>query len=124
MVKYMFLLYADKPLPEPGTDEARQLLEAWGSATSEMAEAGVLIDCGPLQPPSVSTTVSVRDGEALFTDGPAAEIKEHFGGFTLVECADLDEALKWAARVPTASHGRVEVRPVIQVGAPAEQPAG
>jgi len=123
-VKYMFLLYADKPLPEPGTDEARQLLEAWGSATSEMAEAGVLIDCGPLQPPSVSTTVSVRDGEALFTDGPAAEIKEHFGGFTLVECADLDEALKWAARVPTASHGRVEVRPVIQVGAPAEQPAG
>lgn len=123
-MKYMFLLYADKPLPEPGTDEARQLLEAWGSATSEMAEAGVLIDCGPLQPPSVSTTVSVRDGEALFTDGPAAEIKEHFGGFTLVECADLDEALKWAARVPTASHGRVEVRPVIQVGAPAEQPAG
>jgi hypothetical protein len=123
-VKYMFLLYADKPLPEPGTDEARQLLEAWGSATSEMAEAGVLIDCGPLQPPSVSTTVSVRDGEALLTDGPAAEIKEHFGGFTLVECADLDEALKWAARVPTASHGRVEVRPVIQVGAPAEQPTG
>jgi hypothetical protein len=123
-VKYMFLLYADKPLPEPGTDEARQLLEAWGSATSDMAEAGVLIDCGPLQPPSVSTTVSVRDGEALLTDGPAAEIKEHFGGFTLVECADLDEALKWAARVPTASHGRVEVRPVMQVGAPAEQPAG
>jgi hypothetical protein len=123
-VKYMFLLYADKPLPEPGTDEARQLLEAWGSATSEMAEAGVLIDCGPLQPPSVSTTVSVRDGEALLTDGPAAEIKEHFGGFTLVECADLDEALKWAARVPTASHGRVEVRPVMQVRAPAEQPAG
>ncbi len=123
-MKYMFLLYADKPLPEPGTDEARQLLEAWGSATSEMAEAGVLIDCGPLQPPSVSTTVSVRDGEALLTDGPAAEIKEHFGGFTLVECADLDEALKWAARVPTASHGRVEVRPVMQVRAPAEQPAG
>lgn len=123
-MKYMFLLYADKPLPEPGTDESRQLLEAWGSATSEMAEAGVLIDCGPLQPPSVSTTVSVRDGEALLTDGPAAEIKEHFGGFTLVECADLDEALKWAARVPTASHGRVEVRPVLQVRAPAEQPAG
>ncbi len=123
-MKYMFLLYANKALPEPGTDEARQLLEAWGSATSEMAEAGVLIDCGPLQPPSVSTTVSVRDGEALLTDGPAAEIKEHFGGFTLVECADLDEALKWAARVPTASHGRVEVRPVMQVRAPAAQPAG
>ena len=73
---------------------------------------------------SASTTVCVRDGETLLTDGPAAEIKEHFGGFTLVECADLDEALRWAARVPTASDGRVEVRPLIQVVAPAEQPAG
>ena len=123
-MKYMFLLYANKPLPEPGTGEARQLLAAWNSATSQMAEAGVLIDCGPLQPPSASTTVSVRDGETLLTDGPAAEIKEHFGGFTLIECADLDEALKWAARVPTASDGRVEVRPMVQVDAPAEQPAG
>lgn len=123
-MKYMFLLYANKPLPEPGTDEARQLIQAWDSANAEMAEAGVLIDCGPLQPTSASTTVSVRDGEVLLTDGPAAEIKEHFGGFTLVECADLDEALKWAARVPTASDGRVEVRPVVQVVTPAEQPAG
>jgi len=128
-VKYMFLLYANKPLPEPGTGEAQQLLAAWTSATSQMAEAGVLIDCGPLQPPSASTTVSVRDGETLLTDGPAAEIKEHFGGFTLIECADLDEALKWAARVPTASDGRVEVRPLVPVMAPpvvanTEQPAG
>ena len=97
-MKYMFLLYANKPLDELGPGEARQLFEAWNSATSEMAEAGVLIDCGPLQPPSASTTVCVRDGETLLTDGPAAEIKEHFGGFTLVECADLDEALRWAAR--------------------------
>jgi len=124
MVKYMFLLYADSPLPEPGTGESRQLLRDWAAATTEMAEAGVLIDCGPLQPQAASTTVRVQDGDALITDGPAAEIKEVFGGFTLVECADLDEALKWAARVPTASHGKVEVRPVIQVVAPAEQPAG
>ncbi len=122
-MKYMFLLHANKPFPEPGTDEARQLVEAWDSATTEMAEAGVLIDCGPLQPPSASTTVQVRGGEILLTDGPAAEIKEHFGGFTLVECADLDEALKWAARVPTASDGKVEVRPVVQVVAPAERPS-
>ena len=116
-MKYMFLLYANRPLPEPGTGEARQTFEAWKSVTSQMAEAGVLIDCGPLQPPSASTTVCVRDGETLLTDGPAAEIKEHFGGFTLVECADLDEALKWAARVPTASDGRVEVRPFVPVAA-------
>jgi hypothetical protein len=121
-VKYMFLLYANKQLDELDADESRRLFEDWASATSEMAAAGVLIDCGPLQPTSASTTVTVRDGEALLTDGPAAEIKEHFGGFTLIECADLDEALKWAARVPTASDGRVEVRPAVQV-APAEQPA-
>jgi hypothetical protein len=124
MVKYMFLLYANKPLPEPGTEEARQLFEAWDAATAEMTKAGVMIDCGPLQPPSAATTVSVRDGETLLTDGPAAEIKEHFGGYTLVECADLDEALRWAARIPTASDGKVEVRPVVQVVAPAEQSAG
>jgi hypothetical protein len=118
----MFLLYADKPLDELDAGEALQLLADWSSATSEMAGAGVLIDCGPLQPPSASTTVEVRDGETLLTDGPAAEIKEVFGGFTLIECADLDEALRWAARVPTASHGRVEVRPAVQV-TPTEQPA-
>ena len=120
-VKYMFLLYANKSLDELGPEEARQLFEAWNSATAQMAEAGVLIDCAPLQPPSAATTVQVRDGETLLTDGPAAEIKEHFGGFTLIECADLDEALKWAALVPTASDGRVEVRPLEQVEAPADQ---
>jgi len=83
-----------------------------------MADAGVLIDCAPLQPVSASTTVRVRGAETLLTDGPAAEIKEQFGGFTLIECADLDEALKWAARIPTAHDGSVEVRPVVQVEAP------
>ncbi len=61
----------------------------------------------------------ISDGEVLLTDGPAAEIKEHFGGFTLVECADLDEALKWAATLPTATEGSIEIRPVIAVAAPA-----
>ena len=120
-VKYMFLLYANKSLDELEPEEAVQLFEAWKSANTQMAEAGVLIDCAPLQPPSAATTVQVRDGEMLLTDGPAAEIKEHFGGFTLIECADLDEALKWAALVPTASDGRVEVRPLVQVEAPADQ---
>jgi hypothetical protein len=111
-MKYLMLLYA--PMPEPGTDEAAKLLEDWAAADQAMAEAGVLIDCAPLQPPSASTTVQVRGGETLLTDGPAAEIKEVFGGFTLIECDGLDDALKWAASVPTARNGRVEVRPVIQ----------
>src|SRR5690242_16841079 len=116
-MKYLFLLYADAPMPAPGTPEARKLLGDWTEAEQAMAAAGVLIDCAPLHPVTASTTVSVRDGETLLTDGPAAEIKEHFGGFTLIECADLDEALTWAARVPTASDGRVEVRPLVPVAA-------
>ena len=118
-MKYMFLLYGpDKPLPEPGTPEFAEMFQGWDAATGAMAKAGVLIDCAPLEPPSSATTLQVRDGETLLTDGPAAEIKEQFGGYTLVECADLDEALKWAATLPTALDGSIEVRPVLQVRAP------
>lgn len=118
-MKYLFLLYGpDERLPEPGTREHREMLGKWTAATQAMAQAGVLIECAPLQPATASTTVRVRGGETLLTDGPAAEIKEQFGGFTLVECADLDEALKWAATMPSAGDGSVEVRPVIQVAAP------
>jgi|SRR5690348_6764750 len=113
-MKYMFLLYGPD-LPESGTREAAKVMADWTVARQAMADAGVLIDCAPLQPPEVSTTVRVRDGETLLTDGPAAEIKEVFGGFTLIECDGLDDALKWAARVPTALDGKVEVRPLIQV---------
>jgi hypothetical protein len=113
-MKYMFLLYGPD-LPEPGTAEAAKVLADWTAARQAMAEAGVLIDCAPLQPTAASTTVQVRGGETLLTDGPAAEIKEVFGGFTLIECGGLDEALRWAARLPTALDGKVEVRPLIQV---------
>ena len=113
-MKYMMLLYGPD-LPAPGTGEARKLLEDWSAARQAMADAGVLIDCAPLQPTSASTTVQVRNGETLVTDGPAAEIKEVFGGFTLIECDGLDDALRWAATLPTAHDGQVEVRPLIQV---------
>jgi len=114
-MKYLMLLYADSPMPEPGTPEARRLSGDWAEARQAMTDAGVLIDCAPLQPASASTTVRVRGGQTLLTDGPAAEIKEVFGGLTLIECDGLDDALKWAARLPTASAGKVEVRPFYQV---------
>ena len=118
-MRYLFLLYGpDEPLPAPGSPAGQQMIHEWQAATDAMARAGVLIDCGPLQPPATATTVQVRDGEVLLTDGPAAEIKEQFGGYTLVECANLDEALAWAAKIPTAREGMVEVRPVIEVQAP------
>ena len=118
-MKYLFLLYGpDGPLPEPGTPEARVLFERYSAATEAMAKAGVLIECAPLQPATATTTVRVRDGETLLTDGPAAEIKEQFGGITLVECADLDEALTWAQTLPAATDGSVEVRPLAAVQPP------
>jgi hypothetical protein len=122
-MRYLLLLYGpDEPLPAPGTPEGQQMIREWRAATDAMSRAGVLIDCGPLQPPSAATTVQVRGGETLLTDGPAAEIKEQFGGYTLIECASLDEALRWAATVPTAFDGKVEVRPVVQIPQSAEVP--
>lgn len=114
-MKYMFLLHraAHVDLPAPGTPEAVAMLTEWATATGAMTAAGVLIDCAPLGPDSTATTVQVRDGETLLTDGPAAELKEQVGGYTLVECADLDEALRWAATLPTAKVASVEVRPVL-----------
>ena len=119
MVKYLFLLYGtSETLPEPGTEEFARMRADWDAATGAMAQAGVLIDCAPLRGWSSATTVRVRDGETLLTDGPAAEIKEQCGGYSLVECADLDEALKWASTIPAARTGSVEVRAVIDTQAP------
>jgi len=110
-VKYLFLLHAND-FPEAGTPEAAATLAAYEEANDAMRAAGVFVDCEPLQPASATTVVRVRDGETLLTDGPAAEIKEQVGGYTVVDCADLDEALRWAARIPAAREGSVEVRPV------------
>jgi hypothetical protein len=119
-VKYLLLLQraAGEDLPEFGTPEAAAMVSAWTSATDAMRTAGVLIDCAPLASASVATTVRVRDGQTLLTDGPAAELKEQVGGYTLMECADLDEAIKWAASLPAAAAASVEIRPVISPSAP------
>ena len=113
-MKYLLLLNRTQDaFPEPGTSEAEALAADFGELVGAMAEAGVLVDCAPLQPQSASTTVRVRKGETLITDGPAAEIKEYLGGYTIIECADLDEALGWAARSPAARAASVVVRPVV-----------
>jgi hypothetical protein len=118
-MKYLLLLHrgAGQDLPAFGTAEATAMFSAWKSATDAMTVAGVLIDCAPLGSDSATTTVRVRDGETLLTDGPAAELKEQVGGYTLVECADLDEAIRWAASLPAAASASVEIRPVIAAGA-------
>lgn len=118
-MKYLFLLHSpDGPNTDQNSVEYAEEFRAWAAVTADMTEAGVLVDCAPLQPVSSATTVRVRDDQTILTDGPAAEIREQVGGYTLVECANLDEALTWAARVPSARTGWVEVRPVIAIQPP------
>jgi hypothetical protein len=117
-VRYLLLLNSSQDgLPAPGTEEAATMEKDWGVATDAMGAAGVLIDCAPLAPSTASTTVRVRNGETLITDGPAAEIKEHLGGYAIVDCGDLDEALRWAASVPAARDASVIVRPIVDAEA-------
>jgi hypothetical protein len=89
------------------------MMAAYNAFTEEVKAAGAFVGGEGLQPTATATTVRVRDGEPLLTDGPFAETREQLAGFYLLECADLDEAVRWAARVPSAAMGSVEVRPVI-----------
>lgn len=79
----------------------------------EATAAGVMIGGNALQPVSTATSVRVRDGKQMLTDGPFAETKEQLGGYYLLDCKDLDEAVNWAAKIPTARYGSIEVRPVM-----------
>ena len=118
-MKYMLLLRDgnDDGPPAADTPEGAELFAAWRPVLQAMREEGVLIDCAPLTGVAAATTVRVRNGDTLIADGPAAELKEQVGGYTLIEVAGLDEALEWAARIPTAAVGSVEVRPVIDTSA-------
>jgi hypothetical protein len=118
-MKYLLLLNrVEDDIPEPGTPEGAEVFAAYQRFNDEMKEAGAYRDCQPLRGQSATTTVRVRGGETLITDGPAAEIKEQLGGYAIVECDDLDEALRWAARSPAARDASVEVHPVVTVEAP------
>lgn len=110
---YMLLIYnSPDALPADGTQEQSDEMGAYFAFTQEVLAAGVMQHGAPLQGIDTATTVRVRNGERLLTDGPFAETKEHLLGYYLVDCADLDAALGWAAKIPGAAHGSVEVRPV------------
>jgi hypothetical protein len=112
-VQYMALIYADEKPWEDFSDEVRaEWYERYRTLSREAEEAGVLAAGNELASTRDATTVRVRDGETLVTDGPYAEVKEALGGYYIFECESQDEALDWAARIPGAEHGAVEVRPV------------
>jgi hypothetical protein len=109
----MALIYADETAWESFSDDEREAGYAqYREFARDAQEAGVLAGGDELGPTRDATTVRVRNGETLVTDGPYAELKEALGGYFLFECESTDEALDWAARIPAAEHGAVEVRPV------------
>lgn len=113
-MQYMLLIYS-READEAELDEAAVLAE-YGTFTQGIVQSGAFKAADRLKPVSTATTVRVRDGKALVTDGPFAETREQLGGYYLVEARDLDEANAIAARIPTARYGSVEVRPVWAMG--------
>lgn len=113
-MKYAFTIYGDESQRDSATPEQRQQMsQAYGALTQEMDEKGVLLAGDGLYPTATATTVRVRDGERDVTDGPFAETKEQLGGFYVLDVKDLDEAIEWAAKIPGAQVGSVEIRPVM-----------
>ena len=112
-MEYLALIYADESGWDAlSADEREAAYDRYRSFAGEAEAAGVMTGGNELGPTRNATTVRVRDGETLVTDGPYAEVKEALGGFFLLECGSLDEALDWAARIPAADYGAIEVRPV------------
>jgi hypothetical protein len=113
-MQYLCLIYDDETtwgtMPE---DERNAVFADYGTFTESIKDSGNYVAGDALQPTSTATTVRVRNGETLVTDGPFAETKEQLGGYYLVEAKDVDEALKIAERIPSARYGSIEVRPVV-----------
>jgi hypothetical protein len=115
-MQYMLLIHSNEAnMQTRSEDDIGRMLAAYGAYAEAMSKAGVLLSGNRLQPTSSATTVRVVDGKNQVLDGPYAETKEQLGGYFLLEVADLDAALSWAARCPGASHGTVEVRPIWQM---------
>jgi hypothetical protein len=112
-MEFLALLHADEESWERlSADEQTSAREQYGEFATAARAAGVLVAGDELGATSSATTVRIRDGHQLVTDGPYAEAKEALGGFFILDCPSVEEALDWAARIPTAAHGAVEVRAV------------
>jgi len=114
-MRYLALIYSQEADPATIDPAAMaSVLAEYNQFGHDAGSAGVLRGGEALQPTSTATTIRVRDGQRLTTDGPFVETKEALGGYYVLECADLDEAIAWAARVPGAWHGAIELRPIVE----------
>jgi len=111
-VKYLLLIYFDESWGRRGVAERQEVYRGQMQLAEELTARGQYLGGNPLHPTSSATTVRVREGKRLLTDGPFAETREQLGGYMLIDVENLDEAIAIAARGPVASVGSVEVRPV------------
>ena len=112
-MQYMLLIYsAEAATPKPGTPEFGPFMKGYMDFTETVRNDGKFVAGDALQDVATATTVAVRKGKTETMDGPFAETKEQLGGYYLLDCTDLDEAIKYAAMIPSADHGRIEIRPV------------
>ncbi len=114
-MRYMMLVYSTEPPGGMKPEEAKQIRAGHRRVMDEASRKGVLVGAEPLAPTSTATTVRMQNGTALVTDGPFAETKEHLAGYYILECENLDEAIDWAAKIPTACQGGegcIEIRPM------------
>jgi hypothetical protein len=112
-MRYMLLIYGDENALDE-TERERCYQES-AQLAHQLDSAGQFLASSPLHPTSTATSVRVREGKRLVTDGPFAETREQLGGYFLIEARDLDEAIAIAERIPMARRGTVEVRPVIEI---------
>ena len=114
-MRYMMLVYSTEGPDGLAPEEAERIRAGHAKVIEEATRKGILIGAEPLAPTSSATTVRTQNGQALVTDGPFAETKEHLAGYYIMDCQDLDEAIEWAAKIPTECQGRqgcIEIRPM------------
>jgi hypothetical protein len=115
-MRYMFLVYSVEAVDAQATrEEMQEAARQHHRVMDEATARGVLLAADPLRPTRTALTVRKRGGKALTMDGPFAETKEQLGGYYIIECASLDEAIEWASKMPTACHGAegcIEIRPI------------
>jgi hypothetical protein len=113
-MQYLLLIYSDEAIWESLSEDERQAVRhEYSRLTSDLRAQEKLVGGDELRPVATATSVQVRNGDTIVSDGPFAETKEALGGYYLVEADSLDEAIEWAARIPAARGGTIEIRPIV-----------
>jgi hypothetical protein len=113
-MQYILLIYGEESVWQARSDEeVKELMAGYGRLNGELREEGKLLAGDELAPTATATTVQVRNGDTIVSDGPFAATKDVLGGYYLVEAESLDEAIEWASKIPDARDGKIEIRPIV-----------